>query len=65
MKIENYLNKKITVQKIKSGLKLNDRQKSTLKGLGLRKINSQSQLVATQPIIGMIKKVSHIVKIIN
>jgi large subunit ribosomal protein L30 len=65
MKIENYLNKKITVQKIKSGLKLNDRQKSTLKGLGLRKIKSQSKLVATQPIIGMIKKVAHIVKIIN
>ena len=65
MKIDNYLNKKITVQKTKSGLKLNDRQKSTLRGLGLGKINSKSQLVATQPIIGMIKKVAHIVKVIN
>jgi large subunit ribosomal protein L30 len=65
MKIENYLNKKITVQKTKSGLKLNDRQKSTLKGLGLGKINSKSQLIATQSIIGMIKKVAHIVKVIN
>jgi large subunit ribosomal protein L30 len=62
MKPENFLNKKITITQIKSGLKFNDRQKGSLVGLGLRGIGSSSELTATQAIIGMIKKVSHAVK---
>jgi large subunit ribosomal protein L30 len=62
MKPENFLNKKITITQIKSGLKFNDRQKGNLVGLGLRGIGSSSELMATQAIIGMIKKVSHAVK---
>lgn len=62
MKPENFLNKKITITQIKSGLKFNDRQKANLVGLGLRGIGSSSELTATQAIIGMIKKVSHAVK---
>jgi large subunit ribosomal protein L30 len=62
MKLENFLNKKITITQIKSGLKFNDRQKGNLVGLGLRGIGSSSELMATQAIIGMIKKVSHAVK---
>lgn len=63
MKLENFLNKKVTVTQIKSGLKFNDKQKGSLIGLGLRGIGSSSELTATQAIIGMIKKVSHAVKI--
>ena len=62
MKPENFLNKKITITQIKSGLKFNDRQTGNLVGLGLRGIGSSSELMATQAIIGMIKKVSHAVK---
>ncbi len=62
MKLENFLNKKVTVTQIKSGLKFNDKQKGSLIGLGLRGIGSSSELTATQAIIGMIKKVSHAVK---
>ena len=63
MKLENFLNKKVTVTQIKSGLKFNDKQKGSLIGLGLSGIGSSSELTATQAIIGMIKKVSHAVKI--
>ncbi len=63
MKLENFLNKKVTVTQIKSGLKFNNKQKGSLIGLGLRGIGSSSELTATQAIIGMIKKVSHAVKI--
>ena len=63
MKLENFLNKKITVTQVKCGSKLNDRQKGNLIGLGLRGIGSSSELKATQAILGMIKKVGHIVKI--
>ena len=62
MKLENFLNKKVTVTQINSGLKFNDKQKGSLIGLGLRGIGSSSELTATQAIIGMIKKVSHAVK---
>jgi large subunit ribosomal protein L30 len=65
MNLKNFLNKKIIVKQIKGGSKLNDRQKSTIIGLGLRGIGSQSELFATHSIIGMIKKVAQIVKITN
>lgn len=65
MKLENFLNKKITVTQVKGGSKLNDRQKGNLIGLGLRGIGSSSELTATQAVLGMIKKVGHIVEIRN
>ncbi len=63
MKLENFLNKKVTITQIKSGLKFNDRQKGSLIGLGLRGIGSSSELTVTQAVLGMIKKVSHVIKI--
>ncbi len=63
MNYDIFENKKIIVEQIKGGSKLNQRQKSTIIGLGLRGIGSQSALVATQSVIGMIKKVSQILKV--
>ncbi|MBU6141315.1 MAG: 50S ribosomal protein L30 [Proteobacteria bacterium] len=63
MKLENFLDKKIVITQIKSGLKFNNRQKGTLIGLGLRGIGSSSELIATQSVFGMIKKISHAIKI--
>lgn len=57
------LNKKIVVTQVKGGSKLNLRQKGNLVGLGLRGIGTSSQLVATASVLGMIKKVEHIVKV--
>ncbi|MFM7621264.1 MAG: uL30 family ribosomal protein [Alphaproteobacteria bacterium] len=65
MKLEQFLNKKIKVEQIKSGLKLNDRQKANLVGLGLRGIGSSSETIATYPVLGMIRKIRQLIKITN
>ncbi|MBM3580292.1 MAG: 50S ribosomal protein L30 [Alphaproteobacteria bacterium] len=63
MKLENFLNKKVKITQTKSGSKFNAKQKGSLVGLGLRGIGSSSELTATQAVIGMIKKVGHVLKI--
>jgi ribosomal protein L30/L7E len=63
MKMENYLNKKITITQIKGGSKLNDRQKGSLVGLGLRGIGTFFEIKVDNSVLGMIKKVQHIIKI--
>ncbi|MFM2200311.1 MAG: 50S ribosomal protein L30 [Rickettsiales bacterium] len=63
MNLENYLNKEIAITQVKSSSKLTPRQKGNLKGLGLKKIGSKSNLKVDNSIIGMIKKVQHIIKI--
>ena len=61
--MKEFLNKQIIVTQVKGGSKLNDRQKGNLIGLGLRGIGSSSQLSASKAVLGMVKKVEHIVKI--
>jgi large subunit ribosomal protein L30 len=63
MKLESFLNKKVTITQVKSGSKFNDRQKGNLIGLGLRGIGSSSELKVTESVIGMLKKVGHVLKI--
>ncbi len=63
MKIENYLNKKIKITQVKGGSKLNARQKGSLIGLGLRGIGSSSKVTADNSILGMIRKIYHVIKI--
>ncbi len=63
MLLNNLIGKKIVITQVKSENKLVKRQKSTLIGLGLRGINSTSELVGSQDILGMIKKVDHLVKV--
>ncbi len=63
MQFDNLLNKKIIITQVKGGSKLNDRQKGSLIGLGLRGIGSYSNLSCTNSTLGMIRKVGHIVKI--
>lgn len=57
--------KTIKVKQIKSGIGRIQSQIGTLKGLGLGKINRERVLLDTPEIRGMIKKVSHIVSIIE
>ena len=61
--MENYLNKKIKITQIKGGSKLNARQKGSLVGLGLRGIGSSSEVTADNSILGMIRKIYHVIKI--
>jgi len=63
MKIENYLNKKIKIPQVKGGSKLNARQKGSLVGLGLRGIGSSSEVKADNSILGMVRKIYHVIKI--
>ena len=38
------------------------KQRSTVRGLGLKRINDTSELLATQPVMGMIEKVKFMLK---
>jgi len=55
--------KKIKVTLVKSGIDRPERQKLTLKALGLNKLHSTKEVEATPQILGMIRKVDHLVKV--
>lgn len=63
MKLDQFLDKKITVTQVKSGLKLNDRQRGNIIGLGLRGIGTSRTLIGSAAVLGMVKKLHTIVKI--
>jgi len=54
---------KIKVTQIKSGIDRSERQKLTLQALGLNRLNAFKDVEATPQILGMVKKVSHLVKV--
>lgn len=54
---------KIKITQVKSGIDRSERQKQTLIALGLRKMNATKEVEATPQILGMVNKVSHLVKI--
>jgi len=55
--------KKIKITQVKSGIDRSDRQKQTLIALGLKKLNASREVEATPQILGMINKVTHLVKV--
>ena len=55
--------KKIKITQIKSGIDRPERQKRTLKALGLKKLNAVKEIEATPQILGMVNKVSHLIKL--
>jgi len=56
---------KIKVTQIKSAIDRHHRQKNTLKALGLTKMHQTVEHEATPQILGMVKKVEHLVKTEN
>lgn len=52
---------KVEVKLVHSGIGHNERQRATLRGLGLRKMNQTRVLDDTPQIRGMITKVAHLV----
>ena len=54
---------KIKVTQIKSGIDRSERQKLTLQALGLTRLNQTKEVEATPQILGMVKKVGHLVKV--
>ncbi|MDQ2719140.1 MAG: 50S ribosomal protein L30 [Bacteroidota bacterium] len=55
--------KKIKITQVKSGIDRSERQKLTLKALGLNKMNASKEVEVTPQILGMVKKVNHLVKV--
>ncbi|HEY5406502.1 MAG TPA: 50S ribosomal protein L30 [Ginsengibacter sp.] len=55
--------KKIKIKQVKSGIDRPERQKLTLKALGLNKMNASKEVEATPQILGMVRKVSHLVTV--
>jgi len=56
---------KIKLTQVKSSINRPQRQKLTLQALGLGKLNRTVEHEATPQILGMVKKVEHIVKIVK
>lgn len=57
--------KTITVEQIGSPLRRPDKQRRTLIGLGLNKMNRKRTLEDTPSVRGMINKISHMVRIVD
>lgn len=54
---------KINITQTKSKIGQTVRQKRTLEALGLKKMNQTVQLEATPQILGMVRKISHLLKV--
>jgi large subunit ribosomal protein L30 len=54
---------KIKITQVKSAIDRPERQKLTLKALGLNKLNATKEVEATPQILGMVTKVTHLVQV--
>ncbi len=54
---------KIKITQVKSKIGSTQRQKRTLEALGLRKMHNSVEVEATPQILGMVTKVSHLLKV--
>ncbi len=54
---------KLRITQVKSKIGSPERQKRTLRALGLRKINASVEVEPTPQILGMIRRVNHLVKV--
>ena len=55
--------KKIKITLVKSPIDRPNRQKLTLQALGLNKANATREVEATPQILGMVRKVEHLLKV--
>ena len=56
---------KIKIKQVRSAINRPARQKATIKALGLRKLNEIVEKEATPQILGMVKKVQHLVEVVD
>ena len=57
--------KTVKIQQIKSVIGYNERQRATMRGLGLRRIRQVVELEDTDAVRGMINKVNHLVVVLE
>ena len=55
--------KKIKITLVNSPIDRSERQKQTLKALGFNKMNATREVEATPQILGMVRKVDHLIKV--
>lgn len=55
--------KKVRIKLFRSVIGQNPKQRGTVKALGLKRINSCVEVEATPVIMGMVNRVSHLVKV--
>lgn len=55
----------IKIKQVKSAIKRPADQKATIKALGFRKLNQTVEKEATPQILGMVKKVQHLIQIVE
>lgn len=55
--------KKIKITLVQSPIDRPERQKKTLKALGLNKTNASREVAGTPQILGMVRKVEHLIKV--
>ena len=55
--------KKIKITQVKSGIDRSERQKLTLRALGLKKMHATKEVEATPQVLGMVRTVEHLVKV--
>jgi len=58
-------NTKLKLQLVRSLIGTRESHRATVRGLGLRRINSVSELEDTPAVRGMINKVSYLVKVVG
>ncbi len=54
---------KIKITQVRSKIGSTERQKKTLTALGLKKVNASVEVEATPQILGMVGKLSHLLKV--
>ena len=57
--------KKVKVTLVKSLIGTKESHRATVRGLGLRRLNSSSELQDTPAVRGMIAKVAHLVRVVE
>ena len=55
---------KVKIQLVRSPIGCKESHRATVRGLGLRKLNSTSELVDSPEVRGMINKISYLVKVL-
>jgi large subunit ribosomal protein L30 len=55
---------KVKIQLVRSPIGCKESHRATVRGLGLRKLNSTSELIDSPAVRGMINKISYLVKVL-
>jgi len=58
-------NKTIKIKLVRSAINRTQRQKDTVKALGLRRMNHIVEKEATPQVLGMVAKVQHLVEVVE